>query len=73
MGGIGKHLAQSMAAEVPHNRAALPFRVALNGVTDVAQRCPGADLGDAAHQGLVGHLNQPAGLEAGVADQEHTA
>src|SRR3546814_2536691 len=60
-------------AEVGHHREALLLGEGLDGMADVAQRRAGLHHLDAAHHGFVGHLDQAAGDDLRLADEEHAA
>ena len=63
----------AVAAEVAYHGAALALGVALDRVADIAEPRAGPDLGDAAHHGLVGDVDEPARLHARRARVEHAA
>ena len=65
--------ADAVAAEIAHHRAALRLRKGLDGMADIADAPAGADRGDAAHQALVGDLDQPLGGALQLADRVHAA
>src|SRR5687768_10080792 len=65
--------ADAVAAELAHHGVAVLLGVGLDGRAEVAQAHARADLADALPHALVGHLDQPAGLDAGLADVVHAA
>jgi hypothetical protein len=65
--------ANAMAAEIAHNRAALAFRITLDGVADIAHVAARTNGGDAAHQTLVGDLDQALGRALQMAGGIHAA
>ncbi len=68
-----EHLAQSVAAEVAHDRAALGLDIGLDGIADVAERPARLHLGDAAQHGLVGDVDEPPRPGGDLADAVHAA
>ncbi len=68
-----KSPADSVAAELAHDRETVRLGVALDRVADVADGGPGANLRDAEPHALIGHLAQPARRDRGFADEEHAA
>ena len=71
VGRLVEPAAQAMAAEVPHDGAAFALHIGLDGGADVAEGGAGADLRDAAHQRLMGHVDQAFGASHGLAGDEH--
>ena len=63
----------AVTAEIAHHGATLALGIALDRVADVAQPRAGPHLGDAAHRGIVGDVDEPARLHARLADIEHAA
>ena len=70
---VVEHAAQAMAAEVAHHAAALAFGISLDRRADIAGRGAGLDRGHAAHQRIIGHLEQPLGGAADLAHAIHAA
>src|SRR5690606_5883908 len=63
--------ADAVTAVFAHHRVAMAFGVPLDGMADVAEAHARPDHVDADQQALAGHVDQPAGLDGGFADQEH--
>src|SRR5476649_629090 len=73
IGLVVEQAAEAVTAEVAHHAHVLGFHVALDRGADVAGGGAGADGGDAAHHGLVRHLDQAFGAARNFADGEHAA
>ena len=71
--GIVEHLANPVAAKVPHHGIAFGFSERLDRVADVAGGGAGADLGDSPHHRLIGYIAQPFCLTIGRARCVHAA
>jgi hypothetical protein len=70
---VVKQAPEPMAAEVANDAVAMLFRMALDGVGDIAHSVSGLRLLYPEHQAFVGDIDQPPRLERNVADQEHSA
>ncbi len=70
---VVKYAAQAVAAEIAHHAHGLRLDKALNGMADVAGGGAGFHRGDAAHHGLIGHLDQPFGFAGNRANGIHPA
>src|SRR3954451_12997908 len=70
---VVEHAPEAMAAEIAHHAHGLRLDETLDGVADVAGGGGGLHRGDAAHHGLIGHLDQPLRLACDRADCIHPA
>src|ERR1700688_1492347 len=73
VGFVVEQAADTVAAEIPHHAHVLGLDIALDRGANVAGGRARPDAGDAAHYGLVGHLDQPLGAARNLADREHAA
>ena len=73
VGPVVEHAAEAVAAKIAHDAAALALGEVLDGGADMAGGVAGLHRRHAAHQRLVGHLDQPLGPARDVADRIHAA
>ncbi len=73
IGGVVENEAETVTAEIAHDRASLGFGIGLDRMADIAGRRAGADDVDPPHHGVVRDVTKSPGFDADVADKEHAA
>src|SRR5258708_25468996 len=63
----------TMAAEIAHDAAPLAFGIALDRVTNIADRRPWPDAGDPTHHCLIGHFTKTLRLSRTASQSVHSA
>ena len=70
---VVEHAAQAVAAEIAHHAAALALGIGLDRRADIAGGGARLDRGHAAHQRVIGDLEQALGGAGNLADRVHAA